>query len=217
MKKLLKDERVINFGEELIEVKDRFIGKSFDITLVPALEELIGEDFKAVELTDIEFKEAKVVNMLTKAVIKPYYLLSFGDKVLHSSYIVDIKPHLSEEEEHYKELAESCPKKFYINDDNEGQELIETFKLGVEKLGYSNFKQVLITAGVKTLENSHLMNKKVLVTLKTDECFADRVVRIEPFNIRILEGDDFTFTNYIEFESGLKIDENDIESYVILN
>ena len=97
------------------------------------------------------------------------------------------------------------------------EESLKIFKMGVEKLGYSNFKQVLITAGVKALENSHLMNKKVLITLKTDENFADKVIRIEPFNIKILEGDDFTFTNYIEFESGLKIDENDIESYVILN
>lgn len=97
------------------------------------------------------------------------------------------------------------------------ENVIETFKLGIEKLGYGRFKEVLITAGVKALENSHLMNKKVLITLKTDENFADKVVRIEPFNIKILEGDDFTFTNYIEFESGLKIDENDIESYVILN
>ena len=78
------------------------------------------------------------------------------------------------------------------------EESLKIFKMGVEKLGYSNFKQVLITAGVKALENSHLMNKKVLITLKTDENFADKVVRIEPFNIKISGCGTFPNNNHIK-------------------
>ena len=116
MKKLLKDERVINFGEELIEVKDRFIGKSFDITLVPQVESIIGADFKDVKLTDIKFIRADVRAYLGKAIIEPVYMLIFGDKKLNSSLIKDIKYHLTEEDKHYKELVDGCKKVFYSKD-----------------------------------------------------------------------------------------------------